>query len=200
MGVPNASSNFHTLKSANFAANRLNVYRYCIFANDSGHSPGSSGQAEDILANDLYVSLGTFNPVGGTNNQQIGTFIHELGHTINLRHGGFENLNRKPSYNSIMRYGNPGQFNGIDTNCDNFGDAVFTYSQGMRAGLNENNLNENLGVCDNNPIDWNSSGTFQNPVSVSINGDAPLQNLLDGADWGSLILNFRAAGSGWDNN
>ena len=200
MGIPNAAVNLHTLKTTNFNNNRLNVYRYCIFANDSGHSPGSSGQAENIPANDFYVSLGAFIPIGGTNNQQIGTFVHELGHMINLRHGGFENLHRKPPYNSIMRYGDPGQFPGIDTNCNNNGDAVFTFSQGMRAPLNENVLNENIGVCDNIPFDWTGNGMIQNPVSISINGDALLGNLLDSPDWGSLILNFRAAGSGWGNN
>ena len=37
-----------------------------------------------------------------------GTFawvmFHELGHTLNLRHGGFENLNNKPNYVSMMNY------------------------------------------------------------------------------------------------
>ncbi|MBK8492247.1 MAG: hypothetical protein IPL49_15530 [Saprospirales bacterium] len=197
---PGSTVNLYTLKSANFNANRLNIYRYCIFANDNGYSPGSSGQAEDIWANDLFVSLGAFVPAGGTNNQQVGTFIHEFGHTLNLRHGGFENTNRKPSYNSIMRYGDPGQFNGIDTDCDNRGNTVYTYSQGMRADLNENSLNENLGVCDNNAIDWNGNGAIQNPVSVSINSDATLATLRDFADWANLQLGFTAVGSGWASN
>ncbi len=199
-GPGQTTVNFHTLKTANFNANRLNVYRYCIFANDNGYSTGSSGQAEDIWANDFFVTLGGWTVSGGTTTQQTGTFMHELGHTLNLFHGGFENVNNKPSYNSIMRYGSPGQINGIDNNCNNAGDLIFTYSQGMRADLNENSLNENAGVCDNNAIDWNGSGTITNPVSQDINSSGTKTILKDFADWGNIKIDFRAAGSNWGNN
>ncbi len=32
------------------------------------------------------------------------TFMHELGHALTLRHGGFENANNKPNYVSLMNY------------------------------------------------------------------------------------------------
>jgi uncharacterized repeat protein (TIGR01451 family) len=32
--------------------------------------------------------------------------MHELGHNLNLRHGGFENINCKPNYVSVMNYDN----------------------------------------------------------------------------------------------
>ena len=32
--------------------------------------------------------------------------MHELGHTLNLRHGGFEDDNCKPNYISVMNYDN----------------------------------------------------------------------------------------------
>ena len=35
---------------------------------------------------------------------QAGLMFHELGHTLNLRHGGFEDLNNKPNYVSMMNY------------------------------------------------------------------------------------------------
>ncbi|MFN8254878.1 MAG: hypothetical protein U0W24_04265 [Bacteroidales bacterium] len=190
------TANFHTLKSNNFNANRLNIYRYCIFANDNGYSSGSSGRAENIWANDFFVSLGSV--AGGSQNQQITTFIHELGHTLNLFHGGFEDKNYKPSYNSIMNYQN--QWPGIDINCNNAGDNIFTYSQGMRNNLNENSLNENAGVCDNISIDWNSNGSITNPVSQDINSDGSKTTLNDFADWGNLKIDFRAAGSNWGSN
>jgi len=194
------TANFNTLKTSNFNANRLNIYRYCIFANDNGYGSGSSGRSEDIWANDFFVSLGGWPTSGGTVNQQTGTFIHELGHTLNLFHGGFENTNYKPPYNSIMRYGSPGQINGIDNNCNNAGDFIFTYSQGMRADLNENSLNENAGVCDNIAVDWNSNGTFTNPVSQDINADGSKTILKDFADWGNIKIDFRATGSHWGSN
>jgi hypothetical protein len=206
--------NFYTVKANNFNANRLNVYRYCVFAWDNGHWAGSSGQAENIWANDFFVSLGSWGADGTRADFQTGTFLHELGHTLNLRHGGFEDTNSKDNYNSIMQYGNdwitwngqdnkfsPGQFGGIDVDCNQLNvDAVYTYSQGMRANLNENSLNENNGVCDNVARDWNGNGSMQASVSVNLDDNASITVIKDHADWAKTKLNFRATGSGWGNN
>ncbi len=207
-------ANFYTLKTNNFNANRLNIYRYCIFAWDNGYSSGASGQAEEIWANDFIVSLGSWGTDGSRADFQTGTFIHELGHTLNLRHGGFEDTNSKDNYNSIMQYGNnwiiwnsqnnkfsPSQFGGIDTDCNLLDvDAVYTYSQGMRADLNEANLNENIGVCDNVARDWNGNGIMQPSVSVNLDTNSAQTIIRDYADWANIKLNFRATGSNWGNN
>jgi len=79
----------------------------------------SSGLAE-LLGNDFIVSLGCgfggSDPSGGsvgTDDQQAGTFMHELGHNLNLGHGGAAtlaigstnyNMNCKPNYLSVMNY------------------------------------------------------------------------------------------------
>ena len=80
----------------------------------------SSGLAE-LLGNDFVVSLGCgfggSDPSGGsvgTDDQQAGTFMHELGHNLNLAHGGAAdsfaigsgnyNTNCKPNYLSVMNY------------------------------------------------------------------------------------------------
>ena len=58
----------------------------------------TSGRAE-IFGNDILVTLGplwvsggnspmTGLPINGTVNEHAGTFMHELGHNLNLRHGG----------------------------------------------------------------------------------------------------------------
>lgn len=206
--------NFYTVKQNNFDTDRLNIYRYCVFAWDNGHWAGSSGQAEDIWANDLIVSLGSWGADGSRDDFQVGTFIHELGHTLNLRHGGFENTNSKDNYNSIMQYGNnwiiwnglnnmfsPSQFGGIDTDCNLLNvDGVFTYSQGQRIDLNENSLNENDGVCDNVSRDWNGNGIIENNISFNLDASGTLTTIKDYADWSNIELNFRAAGSGWNGN
>ena len=57
-----------------------------------------------ITASDFIVSLGGWAVPGGTQDQQAGTFMHELGHNLALFHGGFENRNRKPNYLSVMSY------------------------------------------------------------------------------------------------
>jgi hypothetical protein len=75
---------------ANIRAAKALAYRYCIFANRWGPmtpGTGSSGHAE-LPGNDFYVTLGGFTPFGGTRQDQAGTFMHELGHTLGLHHGG----------------------------------------------------------------------------------------------------------------
>ena len=192
------TADFYTLKSKYFDPNRLKIYRYCIFADDNGYQPGSSGRAENIWANDFFVTLGAWSPSGGTTTEQTGTFMHEFGHTLNLRHGGFEDDNYKPSYNSIMSY--EFQIYGIDINCNNAGGGVFTYSQGVRADLNESTLNEKNGVCDHNAIDWNGNGILETSVSKDINNDGAITDLKDFSDWGNLQLDFTGPGSNWGNN
>jgi hypothetical protein len=213
--VPGVSyTNFYTVKSNNFNANRLNVYRYCVFAWDNGHQAGSSGQAEGFIANDFFVSLGSWGADGQRDDFQVGTFIHELGHTLNLLHGGFENLNSKDNFNSIMQYGNgwiiwngqnnvfsPSQMGGVDTDCNLLNvNGVYTYSQGQRPDLDENHLNENNGVGDHVARDWNGDGTMQADVSVDLTGEGSKTIIRDNADWANIEINFRAAGTQWNGN
>lgn len=91
------------------------AFRYCIFGNTYGGKL-SSGKAEGFGCNDFMVTLGGVvqnsgpafpndigNP-GGTEDDRIGTFMHELGHTLGLRHGGGDDINWKPNYYSVMNY------------------------------------------------------------------------------------------------
>lgn len=215
-GSAQTCSNFYTLKRSNFNANRLNIYRYCIFVNDNGHSFGSSGQAEDIWSNDFFVSMGSgWGTDGQRVNFQVGTFLHELGHTLNLFHGGNENVNSKDNYNSLMQYGNgwvvigglnetasPSQFGGVDNDCNiNDVDNVYTYSQGMRRDLNESSLNETLGICDNIGRDFNGNGSAtQTSVSANLDSNPALTVIRDFADWANIEINFRKTGSKWGSN
>jgi hypothetical protein len=198
----------HRLKAMplNFFKSRLKIYRYCIFADDNALAHGSSGQSEAIWGNDFFVSLGSWGSEGKQVTVQLGTFLHELGHTLNLRHGGFEDRNYKPNYNSVMRYSDssgvgPGQTTGIDVDCnlDNV-DSVFTYSDGVRAGLNELELDERLGVCDHIARDWNGNGRIEPSVRVSIDGERDLAIFRDHCDWGYIELDFRSACSQWGGN
>ncbi len=205
--TPNSSktyANMYTLRSNNMDAARVPVYRYCVFGWDNGHWPGSSGQAEDIHASMFFVSLASWGADGQREDFQTGTFIHELGHTLNLRHGGDVNDNRKDNFNSLMQYGDgwitwmgldnvygPSQMGGIDVDCDPFDvDGVYTYSQGQRAQLDESNLNENAGVCDNVAIDWNNSGTIQSSVSQNLDSVGTLTTIEDHADWANILLDM----------
>ena len=88
--------------AANILAAKRLAYRYCIFADTFAQSP-YSGIAE-LPGNDFFVSLGGWTTPGGTAGQQAGTFMHEFGHTLGLRHGGGDNINFKPNYHSVMSY------------------------------------------------------------------------------------------------
>src|SRR6185312_8350988 len=96
----------------------------------------------------------------GTLNVQIGTLMHELGHTLTLTHGGtffdsndFPNvpsyeLNCKPNFLSVMNY--LFQIRG-------FVDGVFDYSAQELTPLNEASLDENFGIgMADHPTRWYS--------------------------------------------
>jgi hypothetical protein len=209
--------NFQRLKDEHFNKHRLKVYRYCIFAYQSGYGSGkASGKAEGVVANDFFISLRSWGSDGSVPEYQIGTFMHELGHTLGLRHGGADDVLSKDNYNSIMQYGNdagetyyipswppcsPGQFGGIDVDCDLGNvDNVFTYSQGQRRELNERGLNENDGMCDKNPVDWDMDEEIETSVRVNLDADASKTIIQDFPDWANIELNFHAAGSEWNEN
>lgn len=82
------------------------VYRYCLWANFYG-TKGSSGNAENNDkgegGNDFLITLGTFEKKN-SDSVQAGTFMHELGHTLGLQHGGIDSINYKPNYISVMNY------------------------------------------------------------------------------------------------
>ncbi|MDP2207278.1 MAG: T9SS type A sorting domain-containing protein [Bacteroidota bacterium] len=226
---------FHDVKSAYFGtqaertspnarfileAKKL-VYRYCIFA--SQHTTDSwSGRAEDNFrqgCDDFMVTLGGWTPSGGSEDQKAGTFMHELGHTLGLRHGGGDGKQYKPNYISIMNYTWQMPFSrGLPWRLD--------YSREALPTLNETNLDEFAGLNvpvgslyddiiavpysgpghglmyaklkPNTPVDWDSSGTIDTlfVISADINifadtSRSPGELLVSQDDWSQLVYSFR---------
>lgn len=132
------------------------------------------------------------------NDQWVANVIqHELGHNLNLQHGGDTSTNNKPNYNSIMNYNYV--WSGVDTDCTPVGNGVLDYSHGRYPTLNENNLNEWLGICGGVPgWDWNDDGdAVDRSVRADINrpwtlagpsgaGDGLFEVLYDYDDWSNL--------------
>lgn len=154
---------------------RRGVFHYLLFGNsqNANGSAGSSGRAE-LPGNDLIVTMGNWGfSTGSTTalnkliNMQASTLMHELGHNLNLRHGGDEDDNYKPNYWSVMNY--LYQLNGLDASpsgstaylrwrkerygsisvcdlanspCDAPSQFIMNYSDGTSQALNENSLQE----------------------------------------------------------
>ncbi len=98
---------------ANIKEARRRVYRYCIFARTTGTGDDTrkSGKGE-VHGNDFMVTLGHPDwsiaphsyPGNFTRDLQAATFMHELGHTLGLHHGGADDIRFKPNYYSVMNY------------------------------------------------------------------------------------------------
>lgn len=89
--ICNLNPAFYTAKSANFSADRAPVFRYAITT--PGTAACTSGGQAEIGGNDFV-----------DHNGDGGTIMHELGHTLTLRHGGFDDGNCKPNHVSVMSY------------------------------------------------------------------------------------------------
>jgi len=187
------SADYVNAEALNFSANRHGYFHYVIFAHGYTAAPGSSGQAS-IGGHRMLITLGCgysdVNPVAYT-------IVHELGHNLGLLHGGDEQCNRKPNYNSVMNY--RFQFTGA-MDCLQHPLGRPDYSDGTRRPLNENGLVETDGVCQlpttrrGPPIDWNRNHVIDlNPVSHDVNfypnSDCPGLTLLrDYDDWSHIQL------------
>lgn len=130
----------------------------------------------------------------GTVQQQAGTLMHELGHNLELQHGGGDWTNNKPNYISVMNY--TFQLGGISPGDPDGGGpltARIDYSRQALPTLVESDLSEAAGIGDgtdrtffacpgsnvlggsaigNTAIDWNCDGdTTDTNVSVDLNLD-----------------------------
>lgn len=151
-GVP--MGNFDVEKAASFGINNPKrfTHHYGIFAHLQDSS-GRTGCAERP-GNDLLVTLGGLPGAGdrdgdGTNDASVGTvmeqagsFMHELGHNLGLKHGGGDDVNYKPNYLSVMSYSF--QLGGIPLG-GAFAPARLDYSKAVlpaSGSLDESSLNE----------------------------------------------------------
>jgi hypothetical protein len=189
---------------------RRNIFHYLLMGNSQLNSglADSSGRAE-ILGNDLILTMGTgwgLSTTTATNlnkliNLQASTIMHELGHNLNLQHGGNEATNYKPNYYSVMNYmyqlngldaspsssnafqrwrkekgdGTPSLCNLSNSPCNSPSQFIINYSDGSSASLNESALLEanNIGRGSTSGAfaDWNLNGV-KDTSSLSIDLNA----------------------------
>ena len=131
-------------RNGSFNAARRPYFHYSLWVHDQAAGDSSSGLCCSGGTPDFLVSLGSWAGQNGTSQDQAGTFMHELGHALGLRHGGGDDVNCKPNYLSIMNY--PFQTRGL-TNATT-GANFIDYSRAALPALNEGALIENAGVSD----------------------------------------------------
>jgi MBG domain-containing protein/YDG domain-containing protein/galactose oxidase-like protein len=137
------------------ATDRKDTHHYALFAHALAGPYGPNGQPLDTNpkstsgigdrpGSDLLITLGlwrsdvpAFDQAGSTL-VQAGTLMHELGHNLNLSHGGLSSTpNCMPDYPSVMSY--MYQTRGLT---DAGGVEHIDYSSGLLAGLNESSLSQ----------------------------------------------------------
>lgn len=203
-------SEFQPGKDQYFTAARRTTFRYCVFGHQVGQGFGlTSGWARGIPGTDFIVTLGGWAKNVGTTTEQAGTFMHELGHTLGLRHGGVDHRGFKPNYLSVMNYffQNAGLIR--------FGRShVYDYSRFVLPNLDENNLDENAGLSSGaiapnygtrqivfrngqtqrlavndaaGPIDWNDNGVADTGLQWDVNNDQQATVLASFDDWSAIV-------------
>jgi YVTN family beta-propeller protein len=168
---------------------RYNPWIHLYGANGVGN--GSSGLAPaGSDPRSFTVSLGGFTNAEGTAREQSGTFLHELGHTLGLGHGGGDGVNFKPNYLSVMNY----RFQTVGLTVAPDLDPSFSYPDYSGKALNtldSAQLLEADGIGDgqvmtswldaqgltksgrgDKQLDWNGNGSIDpGRVSVALTGD-----------------------------
>ena len=214
-------------------------FRYCIFPrtfwtpptdpspNDSTYS--GYGEGYDLTGGDEFmVTFGSLGPQGWNNTQDLrthaGTYMHELGHTLGLPHGGDFGELYKPNYYSVMNY----TWQTPYMSWQKPGTWRLDYSRAALNTLNENNLDESVGLgapvgvwpptltpfsdpngntrwallAPGQSVDWDRDGQITHGGSVvdlNFYGDPSLtfSTFAGVQDWNHLIINFRK--SKWYN-
>ncbi len=132
-----------------FALNRKDSFHYALFAHAiaastplSGSAPGSISGVGDLPGGDFMVTLGLWRSdisavdQVGTVLDEAGTLMHELGHNLDLHHGGWTDTPIcMPNYPSVMNY--LYQVAGLT---DSLGVEHLDYSYGLNLPMSEDLL------------------------------------------------------------
>lgn len=195
----------NAIKAGNFATARKPIFHYMLWA-DSYSNGCSSGNAFAIPNDTFIVTMGPKCGWNVTEDMNVGTFIHEFGHNLGLRHGGTDHVNYKPNYLSVMNYFF--QFNGVPKAT---GGGYFGFSNFAPPSLTESSLREPNGLgtsqasawltkwkCPNGTtrtsgpanqaIDWNCDGDAVDTTSADVNDDNNTTTLTTQNNWANIVF------------
>ncbi|UUW91387.1 hypothetical protein ABFU82_22205 [Nocardioides sp. WV_118_6] len=208
------ATEIRALRTAHFAPARAEIFRYMVWA-DRYNSGCSSGVALGIPSDTFVVTLGDTCGWARTDDQMVGTFVHELGHTLGLRHGGVDDTHYKPNYLSVMNYSF--QLVGVPRTS---GSSYFGYSDDAHPVLDERSLVESRGLglgavgwrtiwyCPGSGaartsgdaaggIDWSCNGTISTGgVRADINKNGRTGTLTAQDNWANLRFKGGTVGYG----
>lgn len=201
-------SHWSNVAKNNFTKERATTFHHCIFINqyDGGTSSGIAnnipGQFFLVANQDWVRDTGDIGVAG--------TFMHELGHTLGLSHGGFDHAgnnnheNYKPNYLSIMNY--LFQTSGLAGTRDvNYSDYTLPdideYALYEPNGIDPNMVTAGSGIgtkllssgrifapIAGMGIDFDGQrGIEDKTVSVDLNGNKMKSVLTGTRDWGNII-------------
>lgn len=200
-------------RDTHFDSARQGVFYYNVWAHHlCPHEALVSGSAV-TPGRDFIVTLGGWrDSLVGDVNDQAGAFMHELGHSLGLKHGGLDDDPYKPNYFSVMNY--HFQTEGINLDAQN---PIFDFSQYDNPTINERNLDEPAGLMSPHPsitrtryrcLDANLNPYTQNAVlgggiDWNCDGDTNDQNVVSDINRFSgsepLLINSITTSNDWDN-
>jgi hypothetical protein len=138
---------FDMLRSRSLDAVRAKVFRYALVVKYIGTtSTCISGTSWTVPSRVLLIAdYGAHGPL--SNEIREGTLMHELGHNIGLHHGGSDEIQWKPNYQSVMNYAY--QFPGIRRPGRDAGQYAFSHTAATSANeIDERHLDESVGFPD----------------------------------------------------
>lgn len=197
---------------------KAKAFRYCLWVNR--FQPSDAVGWGEAPGNDFTVAFGGLPTDRRTQSLMASTFMHELGHTLGLHHGGADRINYKPNHVSVMNYS-------FDWYVDNSGNPPdLDYCRDPSSQLLESSLDETTGYdsptysnirtyfsvppgsgataqwmrLDGSPVDWNNDGdTTDQGLAADLNalgggGPSPGEPLVIGNEWDLLILPIGTGG------
>lgn len=209
----------------NFSLERRPFFRHCLVVkkivtvnkNDNGEFERNSisGISSDMPGQCFMIADWTDN----FEFAPAATFMHELGHTLGLEHGGDDGVNYKPNHLSIMNYSFqlPG-FYGTDD---------IDYCNHVLPSIDENDIDESQGIdplgmysdskigtrwylewsnsdgypdkaakpIAGNSIDFNHNGIIEESIQLDLNGDGAFTELhCPTTEW--ALLKFKGGSIG----
>lgn len=150
------------LREATVEADRASLVTLAVYAHRLTPREGDLGQAE-TRPGDVFAMAGQLMT---SVDLEAATFMHELGHTLGLGHGGSDHVNGKPNYVSVMNYDIAFR-GGVPRD----GRHVLDYSDRVLSTLDENDLDEAAPLVDDTGATPEGLGTVWHCPEDSDAGD-----------------------------